>query len=60
MDPKELRAAVSKLLDEAERELGIVRSPGASDGERMRDLVASGQPLSPDLYRLTYHPEEMQ
>jgi hypothetical protein len=43
--PTEVCKAVSALLEEAERELGLTSAAGAGDAERLQAILASGDPF---------------
>jgi hypothetical protein len=45
-----IKAAVAKLLEEAENELKLPVRRDLSDAERLKALLAAGEPLPPSLY----------
>jgi hypothetical protein len=53
MVPAEVRAAVRKLIAGAEVAVGLPPGSG-SDAERLKAIVAMGEPLPPDLYESMY------
>jgi hypothetical protein len=51
LPPLPVAAAVAKLVRKAQDELGLASKNGrASTAERIKQIVASGEPLHPDLY----------
>jgi len=48
--PDEVAEQIQKMLAENERELGLVPAPDASDGERLRQILATEQPVTPALF----------
>jgi len=48
--PMEVKAAVAKLLEEAENELKVPVRRDLPDADRLKALLASGEPLPPPLY----------
>jgi hypothetical protein len=53
MVPAEVGDAVRALLAKAEADMGLPAGPG-DDARRLRALLTSGEPLSPDLYESLY------
>jgi hypothetical protein len=45
---------LSRLPTEAEREIGLPTLEGVPNRERLRNILVTGHPLTPDLYRLTH------
>ena len=56
MTPPQVRDAVRALITAAEVQLGLLPGRG-SDQQRMAVLIASGEPLPPDIYEITHAPE---
>jgi len=54
LPPHEVEAAITKMLDDSEREHGLASMPGVGNSERLRRLLASEKPLTPDLYGLVH------
>jgi hypothetical protein len=55
---QQIEREVSRLLEAAEQEIGIPTLEGISNQERLRNLMVTGQPMTPDLYRLTHQRKE--
>ncbi len=51
--PSEVKAAIRKLIAGAELAVGLPPGTG-SDSERLRAVLATGQPLDPDTYEAIY------
>jgi len=48
--PDEVAEQIQKMLAENERELGLVPAPDATDSERLKQILATGEPVSPALF----------
>jgi hypothetical protein len=53
MTAPEVAAEMERLLAECEQEVGIPTVPGLTHKERLRNLLISEQPLTPEIYELT-------
>jgi hypothetical protein len=53
MTAPEVATEMERLIAECEEEIGIPTAPGLSHKERLRNLLISEQPLTPEIYELT-------
>jgi hypothetical protein len=49
----EVQAQIEELLAENEREIGLPTVPGLSNKERLRNIMLTGEPVTPELYAIT-------
>lgn len=54
----EIRKQIEELLNENEREIGLPVSSGLTHKERLRNIMLSGQPVTPELYQITHQRQE--
>ena len=58
LTPTEIRKQIEELLTENEQEIGLPSSSGLSPKERLRNIMLSGQPVTPALYQITHQRQE--